>query len=567
MNLTELNPEIFNVYVASAIIALMLMGFGIKFEYDAYLIRRELSATYKAVEKLLRPIRTINLEAYDTLSNIFATSKVFSHHWNEFHETVIKDDSESEVQIYNVKSFSEFFSKDALIDKHLNGSFWRKVPGVITSLGLFFTFLFIVIGLGHLEVQASGKVDGVGELVRGLSAKFVSSLLAILCALTFTFLESVVIREIEGRYQKLIDLLDEKFQKKTGEDYLRSIDRNMRELNFSMKRFSTDLALVIREGLQEGMRPSTDRLLMAIENLEKQKSENIADTLAGLISDFKSSLNQGTSAEFNQLGASIGKLAVTMNESANRSDLMSSRMENIVAALDKQVQKHESTSDTSVQKLHEGFSILLKTIEDNTRIQSENLNKLLTDIVEKTSLATSGLVSNVSSLSERNTSLMSNFGSLNEGMMKSVEKYQSAVHGTESLIKNTSDLANNLGSTLSQLSAVQSKIDSTFQQYLSESTIIQGIQKGNAESVEKFQRVFKEVEGGLSTVLDQIGMNLQKYNELTRTGLEGYLKQYDESLSISTVKLSSTVGDLHEVLEGLGDQLESLQKAVTLKAG
>ena len=306
-------------------------------------------------------------------------------------------------------------------------SFFRKIPNLITSLGLFFTFLFIIFGLAHLVPQPSGKIDGVPELIKGLSAKFESSVLAILCAMAFTLIEDRLIRSVELAYKSFIDLLDSKFQRKTAEDYLRSLDKNMRELNHSMKRFSTDLAGVIKEGLQEGMRPSTDRLLVAIENLEKQKSENIADTLNKLLGDFKASLNQSTGNEFAALGTSVSKLAQIMNDSAERSELMSSKIGVLVTAIDSQLQKQEQNSDASVQKLQQGFTHLLTSIEATTQAQNENLNRLLADVVAKTTQATSGLISNVESLSERNTTMMGGFNNLNENMVKSVEGYQEAV--------------------------------------------------------------------------------------------------------------------------------------------
>lgn len=61
---------------------------------------------------------------------------------------------------------------------------------------------------------------------------------------------------LEKSYQRLIDILDGKFEFKAGEEYLRGINKNIYELSNTMKRFGTDLAGVIKEGLQEGSPPS-----------------------------------------------------------------------------------------------------------------------------------------------------------------------------------------------------------------------------------------------------------------------------------------------------------------------
>lgn len=531
-----------------------------------FTLSREMNGLTRDVMKVLSGVQLVDHETFERLADRMKRASLMAHAWNEFDETVIRDDSEEHIQVYNVKSFGEFLPKDSFLEQNLGVSFFRKIPGLITSLGLFFTFLFIIFGLSHLVPQASGKIDGVPQLINGLSAKFISSVLAILCSIAFTLIEDSVVRSLENKYQKFIDLLDNKFQRKTSEDYLRSLDKNMRELNHSMKRFSTDLAGVIKEGLQEGMRPSTDRLLVAIENLEKQKSENIADTLSKLLVDFKSSLNQSTGNEFAALGSSVAKLAETMNASAERSAAMSSRMDGLIGALDSQISRQEETSQASVASLQEGFTTLLSSIEKNSQAQNENLNKLLSDLVSKTAQATSGLISNVESLSERNSSIVNSFGSLNEGINKSVERYQEAVKSTKDLIQSTSDLASGLGTTINQLANIQTKIDHLFQQFLNESSVVQNIQKENAHAVTQYRQIFSEVERGLGGVLGQIGENLHKYNDLTRTGLEGYLKQYDDSLSSATGKLSSTVKDLDEVLENFGEHLDVIQKAIKAKA-
>jgi hypothetical protein len=251
-----------------------------------------------------------------------------------------------------------------------------------------------------------------------------------------------------------------------------------------------------------------------------------------------------------------------MDSSADTSAAMSTRMDGLVRALDSQIQKHEQTSDASVAKLHLGFTNLLASIEKNTMIQNENLNRLLSDLVAKTSQATSGLVSNVESLSAKNSSMVSGFSNLNENMSASIEKYQEAVRSTKDLVKSTGDLAQGLAGSLNYLASMETKIGQTFNGFLEQTAVVQGIQKNNAESVERFQAVFREVETGLATVLKQLDDNLHRYNDLTKTGLESYLKQYDDSLSTATTKLSSTVKDLDEVLESFSDHMDLIRTAV-----
>lgn len=357
---------------------------------------KELKHINKQLNHLIGNIKTIDHATYDNLFQEISNSKTLSHYWAEFDETVIKDSSNEEIKIYNTKSFSMFLNLDMLLENKLSISFFRKVPSLITSLGLFFTFLFIVFGLSDLHFEGK-QVVGIDHLINGLSAKFWSSVIAILISIVFTLVEDQMVRVIAKQYRDMIKLLDKKFEYKAVESYLSSLDKNISELNKTMKLFGTDLAGLIKDGLSEGMRPSTDRLLQAISTLEKQKSENIADTLSNIMQDFKSSLNQSTGSEFAELAGQITKLAQVMNDSSEKSALASARMDSLVKSLDENIIKQENTSAHSINRVQESFEQIIKELSSSSKIQSDNLKILMEEMLKNTSAATTGVISNVES--------------------------------------------------------------------------------------------------------------------------------------------------------------------------
>jgi len=550
------------VYLLAFILFLSLSLFTINW----LSINRGLAAVIRRAEDLLKNVTTIDHATFDKLSEEISKSKLLSHYWGEFEETVIRDDSSDIIKIYNTRPFSDFFDRESLLENKLNLSSFRKVPSVLTSVGLFFTFLFIIFGLMNLHVQKTGKVDGIQLLIEGLSAKFQSSVVAIFFSLIFVVIEDRMVRIVEKQYNRLTDLFDKKFTRKTSEDFLRSIEKNIRDLNHSMKRFATDLAVPIQEGLMAAMRPSQDRLLLAIENLEKQKNENIADTLSSLLEEFKSTLTQGTGNEFSELAGKISKLATVMDQSADRSAQMAASIDSLLKALDGQLQKQERISDSSVEKLEQGFSKLLTSIDSSAKTQNSYLSKMLEDMVSRTREATTGLITNVESLSQRNAGVVDGFSSLNSNLSTSLDKYKETVESSNKLISATDAIAQKVASSISQLAQIQTSMDLTFDTFMKETAVIQTVQKENAESVGRFRSVFKEVETGLDGILVQISKNIEKYNDLTKVGLEGYLNQYDSALNSATTKLSGSVNDLNDVLENLNENIENM-KNVSGRAG
>lgn len=521
---------------------------------------RELSRTNKKLNDLLISIKTIDHSTYDSLCSEMKNSKTFSHYWNEFDETVIKDTASEDVKIYNTKPFSSFISLESLLESRLSISLFRKIPSLITSIGLFFTFLFIVFGLSQLHPKGN-QIEGINVLVEGLSAKFWSSVIAIFISIAFTLIEDQLVRIISSNYHAMMNLLDKKFKNKTAEDYLASLDKNIAQLNNTMKLFGTDLAGVIKDGLTDGMKPSTDRLLQAISTLEKQKSENIADTLSNVLQEFKSTLSQSTGSEFAELGIQITKLAQIMNDSSEKTSLASMRMDNLVKSLDENLIKQENTSAHSITKVQESFEQILRGVSDSSRQQAENFKTLMDEMLKNTNSATNGVIANVENITNRNTDLANNFDNLNLTLGKNLESYTKSAGITQELIKSTGAVVAQVNTSLSQLNELQTKIDGTYKQFLDQTSIIQQIQKENIQSVDRFSAVFKEVESGLEGVLKQIGDNIGKYNDLTKQGLQTYLDQYDNSLASATTKLSSTVRDMDDVLENLSDSLETIKSA------
>jgi hypothetical protein len=550
--------ERLTVYHAISLILIIFSIMVLFLAKEAIKVRMSLSRALDETTRILKDTKTVNLDTLDLLTESYSKSKLLRDPWEEYNETVIRDDSDEEILVYNTRPFSEFFSKESL-EHSLHLSIFRKTPQILTSIGLLFTFLFIVFGLMHLHIQETGKVDGIKELVEGLSSKFLSSVFAIFFALVFTIIEGFCIRSVETKYQDLISTLDRKFSRKTSEDYLRTLDKSMRELSRSMRHFGTDLAGVIKEGLSEGMRPSTDRLLVAIENLERQKSENIADTLSKLLTEFKGSLTQSAGNEFASLATGVSKLAETMNQSAERSNLMNARIDGLLQSLDAQTKNQERVSEDSILKMQDGFGQLLKSIETTTNKQNENLSKILDEIVSRTSQATMGLISDVDALSKRNSNVIEGFSTLNASLSESIEKYKEALGSSQTLISTTSSVSASVNDNLRQLSEIQGKIAGTYNTFLNETSIVQQVQKQNAQSIENFRVVFREVETGLEIILRQLADNLQRYSDLTKNGLDNYLKEYDSSLSTATTRLSSTVRDLDEVLENLSENLQVIR--------
>ena len=260
------------VHIEHALFFLFIFFFSccLWLSINCVLAFRELGRVISGLDKIMAKHLQVDGGVYKNICELMDGSKMIAPPWREFDETAIKDEADQRSQIYNTRSFGEFFPKEEFLQEHLNTGFFRKVPALVTSIGLFFTFLFIIFGLMHLEPQPSGKIDGVSQLITGLSAKFQSSVFAILYAVLFTVFEDRIVRVIEMKYTKLVHLVDRKFVRKSGEEYLRTIDRSMRLLN-------ENIEILNAERLKKG-KPSEKNVSGGQRAAIPQKTEKLGAT-------------------------------------------------------------------------------------------------------------------------------------------------------------------------------------------------------------------------------------------------------------------------------------------------
>ena len=81
----------------------------------------------------------------------------------------------------------EFLSAEVVLDGARNRRLAEALPGIFVSMGIFGTFLGLVLGMRNLEIDKLEQLqDGVGHLMSGLSVAFLTSLCGIAFSVLFT---------------------------------------------------------------------------------------------------------------------------------------------------------------------------------------------------------------------------------------------------------------------------------------------------------------------------------------------------------------------------------------------
>jgi len=129
--------------------------------------------------------------------------------WREFRETLVPHEEAGQVILRNSVRPSAFFNVE---DLGFSPGFWRYVPSLFVSVGLFLTFLGLVSALESI-VPPKGEVignDQLSTLLSVASAKFIMSLTGLLCSILFTVVLRMGTAQVEAASHHVANQIEER---------------------------------------------------------------------------------------------------------------------------------------------------------------------------------------------------------------------------------------------------------------------------------------------------------------------------------------------------------------------
>jgi hypothetical protein len=410
-----------------------------------YLMRREagklarelgaLQAAWGGIEPLSRDERPSGLdrrkvsEVHSKCKGLERTARTC---WYTVDEHLAKYTSPEEKEGWFITRRLRELLPDSLINSHYHVSAYSSFPAVLTALGLTLTFVAILLalaGVHYNEGTAAEPVTGMRGLINGLSGKFVSSIVALILSVAFTYLEKRTLRGLRRSYDGLIATGERLFPYLSETHILLDLQRFASKQTVSISHISSEVVdrLVnafqsqvtpaLAEGVSSGMagklqdefRPTMDRmngtleqLHSAIVNLESQKQESITSELRGLLESLEKSLVQslgdmGTQFHSALSGAAtkeFGNVQGTLEATRQMLGEMNAQFASMQAAFVGIIQKAEVSTNNqldtgqrqteAMSRLMEGLMVRLQETADNnvTSIRTQ-LTMVVGDLAEK----------------------------------------------------------------------------------------------------------------------------------------------------------------------------------------
>jgi ABC-type transporter Mla subunit MlaD len=467
--------------------------------------------------------------------------------WDEFNETLVLDDLDGgAARFRNSIRPSSFLNVE---DLGFGAGLFRVLPNTFVSLGLFLTFLGLVAAL-HQFSQSMVSPVGAGmdhamrDFMQIASAKFVMSLVGLLCSIAFTLLLRWRQNKIDSALTRLCSGIERRIVFVSLEDIgfrqLRAATEqreHLREIGFGMvaelQKPLEALPEQITGAIAERMDPIFDRVSsMGTSNME------------GLVGDLSTQLTQS-------VGNALTRASESLSEATDRIGVMVDRMsetnnqagEGLQVALDQisrtisELQAEVATSGrTASEAMTEGADRLLTVmnetlegIRDNTGRGSEAMRTA----AEEMRAAAEGFREALASASEESAK------AVQERMVQSGEEAEQAIQGAGRLVL---DSFNQTSADIAKLGAEMG--DLVGKELLTQIEAIGAKLESMANAVQRGASSAHDAAQGLSIGANAIQGASEGFNIASQT-----LSSAAEPVRASQERIESTLRRVGELVE------------------
>ena len=149
---------------------------------------------------------------------------LFRGPWSRYRMTLVLEHVPwfLEPRLFSTRRAEEVLTPEALIATRVNLPFYAQFPSLVTGMGLLLTFLALFVGLGKLHAEGS-EIVGIQGLINGLAGKFLTSIVGLMVANVFTFLEKPMMSRLMHTHRTFLGLVDQLFPHKTMEQMLEQL--------------------------------------------------------------------------------------------------------------------------------------------------------------------------------------------------------------------------------------------------------------------------------------------------------------------------------------------------------
>ena len=244
--------------------------------------------------------------------------------WDEYRETLVWHQEEDQSILRNSVRPSQFFNPE---DLHFGVGFWRVVPGLFVTVGLFLTFLGLISALHAMNTEEGVSEEAMANLLTVASAKFIMSLTGLACSIIFT----AVLRFGTGRVERAIHRVNRELEDRLSFLSLEGLAVEQLAATQEQREHFRSIGMELVEELGRPLREDLPKTISesignAVSPLIAQVSELGTTSVGEMVGDLSERITSDVGGALQQAGAQLGSAGDRLGALVDRMDGSSNRM-------------------------------------------------------------------------------------------------------------------------------------------------------------------------------------------------------------------------------------------------
>ena len=243
--------------------------------------------------------------------------------WREYRETFVAHDENETTTLRNSVRPSLFFNAD---DLGFAPGFWRIIPGLFVTGGLFLTFLGLISALNSMDMSPDKVQSSLNTLLTIASAKFIMSLTGLFCSIVFTIALRMGISRVEAEVHGLCGAIEKRLTFISLEALAVEQLAATREQREHFRMIGLELVAELGRPLKEELPIAiSSSISSAMAPLLTQVGQIGAEGMGAMVQDLSSRFSEDVgralaqaSESFVQAGDRLAQLSDRMDQSSGR---------------------------------------------------------------------------------------------------------------------------------------------------------------------------------------------------------------------------------------------------------
>lgn len=310
--------------------------------------------------------------SYEPLSDTLGRDPILGPTWRDWSVTLLTPTAGSPL-LRSTSRPETYFSIDLLRACGINPRLHAAMPNLLVGVGLLMTFLGLSIALsaaGNI-VSSPERVTGLKGLLDAASAKFVTSLVGLLCSLIYTGFRGNRLVKAERALDRFLAALEERIPLATPASLQAEANAILEKSLATQEQFATEVAVNIGgrldSALDHRLGEHIGPLREAIERLSQGIGTKSEDTLRTLLEQFRDMLQGSAQGHMEKLAAALADTSGAMEQIRSGLKEAADRMASAADQIAEQMGRNAEQAMARITQQMEGLVGELRTLAEQSR--------------------------------------------------------------------------------------------------------------------------------------------------------------------------------------------------------